>query len=113
MIAENKTDSRATLYGRGRTAITVRLFLFLYLHPFDTARGSDGLGRLRARRRIGYSGEQNGQSVLPLAAQGTVCCRTRPHSSGRGSTRSPAPRFPTPNRDYLRFRTLDGSERRA
>jgi len=40
-------------------------FLFLYLHPFDTARGSDGLGRLRARRRIGYSGEQTDNPFCP------------------------------------------------
>jgi hypothetical protein len=47
--------------------IAVRLFLCIFT-PFDTTRRSDGIGRLRARRRLGYSGEQNGQSVLRVAA---------------------------------------------
>src|SRR5215467_7928863 len=38
----------------GHGQIAVRLFLcFCIFTPFDTARRSDGTGRLRARRRIG------------------------------------------------------------
>jgi len=38
-----------------RGEIAVRLFLrFRTFTPFDTARRSDGTGRWRARRRIGY-----------------------------------------------------------
>ncbi len=43
--------------------------LFPCLHPFDRALGSDGTDRLRARRRRGYLGEQNGRSVLSVAAR--------------------------------------------
>ena len=38
------------------------LLCFRAFTPFDSARGSDGTGRLCARRRIGYWSEQNGLS---------------------------------------------------
>jgi hypothetical protein len=70
MPVENKTGLvRRFLWSILRGKIAVRRFLcFCIFTPFDTARRSDGTGRLHARRRIGYSGEQNGQSVLPVAA---------------------------------------------
>jgi len=75
-VCSEQNESRATVLVVGRR--TARLLcdfsfasasspLFPYLHPFDTARRSDGTGRLRAHRKIGYLGEQNGQSVLPVA----------------------------------------------
>jgi hypothetical protein len=40
---------------------------FCVCTPFDVTCRSGGKGRFRARRRIGHSGEQIGQSVLPVA----------------------------------------------
>jgi hypothetical protein len=65
MVAESKMGLvRRSLLRTLHGQIAVRLFSLLpYLHPFDTARRSNRTGRLRARRRIRYWSEQNGQSV--------------------------------------------------
>src|SRR5271167_2994012 len=52
----------------------VRLFLcFCIFAPFDTARRSDGTGRLFDRRRIGYWGEQNGRSIERGGSRAVFC----------------------------------------
>jgi hypothetical protein len=86
----------------------------LFLHPShqrDTAHRPIGTGRLRARRRFGYRGDQNGQSVLPVASC-AVFCRTR-IGLFRGFDTLSRPTICTLNRDYLRFRTLKASLRQA
>jgi hypothetical protein len=60
---------------RGQIAVRLSLCLSIFT-AIDTARRSHGTGRLRARRRIGHQGEQNGQSVLLVATE-TACCRIR------------------------------------
>jgi hypothetical protein len=81
--------------------IAVRLFLCIFT-PFDTTRRSDGTGRLRARRRLGYWGEQNGQSVLRVAAGYRLLQNQNRIVRVRGSIRSPA----TPSHNFVRQPTI-------
>jgi hypothetical protein len=78
MSVETKTGLVRRFFSRTSYGqIAVRLFLcFCIFAPFDTTRRSDGTGRLFARRRIGYWGEQNGQSVERGGSR-AVFCRTR------------------------------------
>jgi hypothetical protein len=104
---------RRFLWRTSHGQIAARLFLcFCIFTPFDTARSSDGTGRLRARRRIGYLGEQNGQTVLPVAGYRLLQNQNRIVRVG-GSICSPL-LFPTISYAKLRFlrsRTLNGSAR--
>jgi hypothetical protein len=100
-----------------------------------------GTGRLRARRRFGYWGEQIGRlrdqsshhfgarrqnsSLQQRVGVETAMENVEPvvrrliakeQHQGRGFESLPRyffPLFPTPNHDFLRFRTLDGSALKA